>query len=133
MLRSLIAVIAAILVGLVTAKFVEGAGRAGLGLDATAPTAGAYQVVLLAGWGLGAFAAAATANLIGRRWAALGWLAAASVFLEASVAMISYKLSWLLWPGTVIAIFAGGYLAARLLRAEFAYPGQHDKSGLFSG
>jgi len=122
MLRSLIAVVAAVIVGLATAKFVEGAGQAGLGLDAAAPDRTAYQLVLLAGWALGAFSAAATATLIGRRWAPLGWLAAASVLLEAGVTLIAFKLSLILWPAAVAAAGAGGYMATRLFRAEIAYP-----------
>ena len=132
MLRSLIAVVVAVLVGLVTAKFVEGAGQSGLGLDAGAPRAGAYQLLLLSSWGLGAFAAAASAILIGRRWAPLGWLGAASVFLQASVTLITYNLSWLLWPASAIAACAGGYLAMRLLRAQTTIPGGN-KKGLFNG
>lgn len=133
MLRSLIAVVAAVLVGLTTAKFIEGAGQAGLGLDPAAPATTSYHLLLLGGWGIGAFAAAATAILLGKRWAPLGWLGAASVFLEAGITLLTFKLSWFLWPASTVVVLAGGFLASRLLRAETSHPTPSGEKGLFSG
>jgi hypothetical protein len=131
MLRSLIAVVAAAIVGLATAKFIEGAAQTGMGLtEATAP---AYQFALFVGWGLGAFAAAATALLMGKRWAPLGWLAAAGVFLIAALAMISFSASWLLWPAAMLATGGGGFAAVRLLRARTSLPVKASQKGLFDG
>lgn len=134
MLRSLIATIAATIVGLAAAKFVEGAGTAGLALDAPnreEPASLAYHILLVAGWGIGAFAAAATALLIGRRWAPLGWLAAATIFFAAVMTAMTHALSWLLWPGSAAATALGGLAAVRLLRAPNAPPAKGRERSLF--
>lgn len=137
MLRSLIAMIAAVIIGLTTVKFVEAAGAAGLAPEggpdsgADAPSA-AYQALLVAAWGAGAFAAALTALLLGRRWAPLGGLAAASVFLVASITILTFALSWVTWPAAAAATALGGFAAVRLLRASTALPGKRREREIFS-
>ena len=127
MLRSLIAVLVATIVGLTVSKFIEGAGLALLapppepgGETAGAP--GGYGALLLAAWLVGAFTAALSALLIGRRWAPLGGLAAATVFLSAAIGLMSFPGGWILWPLSAIATAGGGYGAIRLLRATNKYP-----------
>lgn len=132
MLRSLTAVIVATIVGLTAAKFVEGSGTARLALNPgdAAPSA-TYQALLVAGWALGAFAAALTALLIGRRWAPLGWLAAATILFAACMTVMTFALSWVLWPASAAATALGGFLAVRLLRASYASPGKSRKGSVF--
>lgn len=128
MIRSLFAVIVAVITGLGAARLVEGAGAA---LFDAAPMSPAYQGVLVAGWLTGAFAAALLALLLGRRWAPLGGLAAASVFLAAFIALISNTLSWLLWPGAMLATALGGFAAIKLTGAKASHPALRKKDGLF--
>ncbi len=136
MLRSLLAVLAATLIGLTTSKFVEGAGQTLLSAppqidsDMIATPAG-YGVILVISWAAGAFAAALCALLIGRRWAPLGGLAASTVFLSAFIALLSSPLSWVLWPLSALATAGGGYGAIRLLRATAAYPEKNPKRVIF--
>ncbi len=131
MLRSLIAIIVAAITGLVAAKFIEGAAQAGLGLNAEATATFPYQLVLIVAWGVGAFAAALTALLIGRRWAPLSWLAAASILFAASMTIFSFSLSWILWPATALATGAGALAANKLVKAKKAYPAANKPQGLF--
>lgn len=134
MLRSLVAVIVAVVVGLVMAKLVEGAGTAGFAIDAPnreVSASSAYQILLVAGWGLGAFAAALTALLIGRRWAPLGWLAAATILFSACMTVMTFALSWVLWPASAAATALGGFAAVRLLRASYDPPGKSRERSLF--
>lgn len=128
MLRSLAAVIVAVIAGLTTAKMVEG-GVAGL-LGAS-PGAAPYGVSLLAGWFAGALVAGVLALVIGKRWAPLGVLGAAAIFLAAIITLASYPLPWLLWPGAVAATGLGGYAAIRATGARKEYPAITRKSGLF--
>lgn len=130
MLRSLAAVIVAVIAGLAAAKTVEAGGAAIIG---AAPASGAYGAVLLVGWLIGAFIAALLALLIGRRWAPLGGLGAASIFLAAMITMFSNPLPWALWPGAVVATALGGYGAIRLTGAKTAHPDMKRKDGLFDG
>ena len=76
MVRSLIAVIIAVIFGLAVANGFE---RVGLAWDGLSPIG--FDSFLLAGWGTAAFVAAIIALLIGRKWAPLGWLAAAAMVL----------------------------------------------------
>ena len=131
MLRSLLAVVVAVVLGLTVAKFIEGAGQAGLGLSAGAADAAGYKALLLGGWMIGAFAAASLALLIGRRWAPLGWLAAASLFLDAAITAGGASLGWVMWPAAALVTGLGGLLAVRLLRARSTYPEKAQDKGLF--
>ena len=164
MLRSLFAVIVAVLVGLGAARFVEGAG-AGFHVDAASPVAPAQTALpetasrapeanaleadtlearpsrrrlsvregvwLTASWTLGAFVAAAAALLLGRRWAPLGWLAAATVFFNAIITLIGVVAPWPVWPGAGLGCLAAGWGAAKLLRARVDYPARARSAELF--
>ena len=66
MLRSLFAVIVAVIAGLGAAKFLEG----GLEAVSGAQDGAGYSFILAASWFFGAFVAALIALLIGRRWGA---------------------------------------------------------------
>ncbi len=126
MLRSLIAVIVATILGLAAAKFVEGAGQVLLHESSTVAegvaVSGVYQAVLAVGWFVGAFVAGVLALLLGRRWAPLGVLAAATVLFAAVITQITFAMSWILWPASLAATAAGGFLAVKLMKASRAYP-----------
>ncbi|WP_428409231.1 hypothetical protein [Hyphococcus sp.] len=128
MLRSLAAIIIAVIAGLAAAKSVEGGGAALAGVEA--PSA-LYGVFLLAGWLVGAFVAAMLALMIGGRWAPLGALGAASICFAAFMTLISNPLSWMLWPGAIIAAGLGGFAAVRITGAKMQHPGLTRKHGLF--
>ncbi|PQA86741.1 hypothetical protein [Hyphococcus luteus] len=130
MIRSLFAVIAAVIAGFALAKMVESAGASATGL---APGSAGYGAILLLGWFLGAFLAALVAVLFGRKWAPLGALSAAAIFLGAVITLFSYPLSWLLWPGTAVATALGGYGAVKLTGAKAQHPAMRRKDGLFDG
>ena len=129
MLRNLFAIILAVIAGLAVAKFIEGVIGGGV---APEDTAGAReQVGLVVGWFVGAFAASGIALLIGRRWAPLGWLAAATVLFAASITLMTFSLPLLLWPASAAAAAAGGGLAIRLLKAQHQYPQKNPSETLF--
>ena len=133
MIRSLIAVVAAVILGVAAARLVEGAavqfipGAAPMGAEWPL----AYQLALLASWGLAAFVAATASLLIGRRWAPLGWLATASMLLLAGVSAVSGPAAWPLLPGAVLVAGAAGYAAVKLTKAKNEPPFAEPKSGLF--
>lgn len=133
MIRSFIAVIIATIIGLTAAKFVEGAGQAAAaGPDgAYSAASAAYQGALIAGWGVGAFAAGLVAMLIGGRWAPLGGLAAGTIFLAAVIALLSAPFSWYALPGAAGATALGGFCAVKLLGAGLTLPSKNEKLHLF--
>ncbi len=136
MLRSLLAVIAATIVGLAVSKFIEGAGLALLVDNAPGENAGSKlspqnQLVLVGSWGLGAFFAAATALLIGRRWAPLGGLAAATVLLSALLVLVSHGVAWWAWPSAAAATLVGGCVAMKILNATKEHHQASTHKGLF--
>ncbi|GAB4521511.1 MAG: hypothetical protein Kow00133_08520 [Amphiplicatus sp.] len=116
----MLAVIVAVIAGLAVARLVEAAGLA-LQAHENGP-AGFHAGALIAGWGLGAFVAAATAILIARRWAPVGWLAAATILFQAVMTLMNAALPIWAWPGAVLAAGAGGWAAIRLTKARHAPP-----------
>lgn len=139
MVRSLFAIIAATIIGLAAAKFTEGASQTILtgqtngepaGLDAAIT---GRQFGLVFAWLVGAFVAALCALMIGRRWAPLGALAAATIFFSAVITIASFSLHWALWPLSAIATAAGGYAAIFLLGAKNDYPARQKKRKIFDG
>lgn len=136
MLRSLGAVLIATFVGLTVSKFVEGAGQAIWGAPpqidgGTFVVGDIYGAILVVAWAIGAFVAASCALLMGRRWAPLGGLAAATVFFSAAIALMSFSLHWILWPISALATAGGGFAAIRLLRAKARYPEKKQKRAYF--
>ncbi len=136
MLRSLLSIIVAVIIGLTTAKFVEGAGAALLGdgagiLSGEEGASLPYSLLLGAGWLAGAFSAAAIALLLGKRWAPLGFLAGAAMFFSAIMTLMSFSLSWVLWPVSALATGAGALAAVKLLKARMAYPAANNAKDLF--
>lgn len=132
MIRSLFAIVVAIILGLTAAKFIEGAGQALSGDDNTAALlTNTHQFALVIGWAIGAFTAAISAMLIAGRWAPLGGLAAGTIFLAAIIAQLSGGGAWYLWPASACATALGGYAAIRLLGAGRTHPAQQKKYGLF--
>ncbi len=137
MLRSLGAVIVAVIIGLTAAKFVESAAAAllvgdGARLGADIGVSPAYQAILVFCWLVGAFVAAGASLLMGKRWAPLGWLGAATIFFSAMITLITFSLSWLLWPASLTATAAGGYVAVKLFNATRDYPASNTNRDVFS-
>lgn len=136
MVRSLAAAIVGALIGLTAAKFIEGAGAAlirgetGAAFDQLQNTT-AYAFVLLSAWSIGSFCAAASALLIGKKWAPLGWLGAASIFLSASMTVLTALLNWLLLPACAVSCAIAGAAAIRLVGARTVLPGKGSKESLF--
>lgn len=142
MVRSLIGVIFAVVIGLTTAKFIEGAGGTlyppsttveqgdieALKASASAVPLG-YKFFLLLGWAVAAFISALIALLIGQRWAPLGWLAAVTMFFLAVMTLIGSPFGWWLWPCAGLATGSGGWLAVRVTGASNQYAVSNDKSG----
>ncbi len=136
MLRSLFSIIAAVIIGLTAAKFVEGGGAALLAdgenpLVSGQPLSASYHLVLAAGWLAGAFIAATTALLLGKRWAPLGWLAGGCIFFSACLTIMTFSLSWVLWPVAAMATVAGAFAAIKLLKATTAHPATMAEKELF--
>ena len=136
MIRSLFAVVVGVILGLTAARFVEGAGLALAGAGQVAaqqaePLTVAHRAALVAGWGVGAFAAAASALLIAGRWAPLGGLAAGTIFLAAVIAQLEASLGWPVWLASALATALGGYAAIALLGATQVHPSNRRQDGLF--
>ncbi|MEM8771098.1 MAG: hypothetical protein AAGD92_05545 [Pseudomonadota bacterium] len=129
MLRNLLAIIVATIIGLSVAKFVEGAFGGGVAPEEVASAID--QLGLVVGWFVGSFIAAVLALLVGKRWAPLGWLAAGTIFFAAIITLVSFPLSFLLWPASAAATAAGGFAAIKLLNAQTSHPGSENKNGLF--
>lgn len=131
MIRSLFAIVVAVILGLTTARFVEGAGRALAGVETAETLGAAHLAALVAGWGVGAFAAAASALLIAGRWAPLGGLAAGTIFLAAIIAQFEAAIGWPVLLGSALSTAVGGYGAIRLLGATRTHPANRQKDGIF--
>lgn len=144
MIRSLIAVLIAVIVGMTTAKFVEGMGAAAFPLDqvaagdldglkaaaANAPTG--YKACLVAGWALAAFVSALIALAIGKRWAPLGWLSAGVMFLLSFISLIGLPFGFWLLPTSLVVTMGAGWLANKLLKATSTIPVSRSNDELFS-
>lgn len=131
MIRSLFAIVVAVILGLTTAKFIEGGGQALINNSQQGVLSLTHQITLLIGWGVGAFIAAVCAMLIAGRWAPLGGLAAGTIFFAAIIAQLSIGAGWLLWGLSAVVSATGGYAAIRLLGATQTHPAQQKKYGLF--
>lgn len=129
MLRSLIAIVIATIIGLSIAKFIESLVGGGV---APGEAASARQLGGLAvGYFAGAFVAALIALLIGRRWAPLGWLGAGTILFAAILTLATFKLPLILWPACAAACGAGGWLAVKLLKARMQYRTSKQNESLF--
>ncbi|MEO1014832.1 MAG: hypothetical protein AAFX08_06530 [Pseudomonadota bacterium] len=146
MLRSLAALLVAVFVGLAAAKVVESVGFLAFDLPAISEQAGgsgdgrapgkpvvssAAAGVLALSWLVAAFVATALALLIGRRWAPLGWLAAATIGFNAIVSLLGASAPFWIWPAGLAASAAGGLAAVKGFRARRAYPTPQVKDGFF--
>ena len=130
MLRSLAAVIIAVLAGFAASKMIEGGGAVLIGAE---PGSAAYASLLGAGWGVGAFLAAFIAMFAGKRWAPLGMLSASAILLGAVITLFSSPVSWVMWPIAIVSTAIGGFGAVRLLGARMLHPDLRRKDGLFDG
>ncbi|RZO67820.1 MAG: hypothetical protein EVA70_03385 [Parvularculaceae bacterium] len=143
MLRSLAAVLVAVLMGLTLAKFLEGALAASFDIAAPAlssvdPTENAksrissgYALVLGTSWLIGAFSSALFALWIGRRWAPLGWLAGVTVSFNGLVVLLGALAPIWLWLLLFVVGPAGAWGAIKLLRAKNTLQQNTDKAGYF--
>lgn len=129
MLRNLAAIILATIVGLALARFVE--GLIGGGVVAGEAASAKDLVGLSIGYFVGAFVAAGLALLVGRRWAPLGWLGAATILFAAILTLTTFKLPLILWPASAAACGAGGWLAIKLLKGTMPYPASNKNESLF--
>ena len=129
MLRNLLAIIVATVAGLAIAKFIE--GLIGGGVAPGEAAAGREIAGLAVGYLVGAFIAATLAMLIGRRWAPLGWLGAATIGFAAVITLMSFNLPWVLWPLSAAACAAGGWGSIKLLKAQYQLPNAKPKETLF--
>ncbi len=131
MIRSLFSIILAVIIGLTAAKFIEGVGAAAYppavpvdlnDLEAVRAASGAfptgYKLMLALGWGGGAFISAIIALALGRRWAPLGGLAAATIFFNSVITLLGMGLSWWLWPLSAAACAGGGVAALTILKPK---------------
>lgn len=107
MLRSLMAVILAVILGLAVARWIEAAGLAVSG----APHGFLHQLSLIFGWGAGAYGAGLAAVLIGLRWRPLGFLAAAAIGLNGFLTLMGAPLSLWTWLLTILCVIGGGWLS----------------------
>ena len=144
MIRSLIAVLIAVFVGLTTAKFIEGVGTAAYpfqesvpagdvdGLKAAAANAPfGYKAILIAGWAVAAFVSALISLVIGKRWAPLGWLSSGLMFFLAIITLIGTPLGFWVLPAALIVTGGGGWLAIKLLKATNVYPVKNQADEFF--
>lgn len=129
MVRSIFAIIIAVVAGVFAARFVEIVGGAVFSSGAAnGAITGGHQALLVAGWAFGGFLAAALALLVGRRWAPLGWLGAATILLLAVISIAGQAVAWPVWIGAFIAPGLGGWGAVRVLRADYAHPARRGDS-----
>jgi len=141
-LRSLFAVIAGVVFGVVMVKIVEAVGMAlfpppDIGVDfsnpetlkdraamarfiAAVPLGGKIAVVV--GWFLGALGGAVLALLAGRRWAPLGWIVACAIFLLSVTNFFAFPHPLWMVAGAVFAALLGGFGATALTGSTFAPP-----------
>jgi hypothetical protein len=131
MLRSVLSVVAGVLLGSVIILIVEMTDHALFppppGLDPANSEslknipAGALGAVIMA-WFAGAFGGGVVASLIARRWAPAAWVVAATILLlaGATMAQIPHPL-WMI-VGAIAATGLGGYLSVRLTNGYYGRP-----------
>ena len=119
MLRSLIAIICAVFIGLITAKFIEGMG---LAASDAGDNSGTYSIWLLVSWTIAAFTASLVALLIAKRWAPIGALGASTMTLAAIVATLEGGLGITQVFGAFATTGLAGFGAIKLLNASWSPP-----------
>jgi len=132
--RSLASVIAAVIVGLMTARLVEQVARAFASAPPASAEADTAYGVLVVSWGIAAFVAALVALIAGKRWAPLGWLAASTMGLNALVTLVGAAPPLWAWPAGLLSAALGGVAAIRLIGAKMRHPDRDSSAGggLFS-
>lgn len=81
------------------------------------------KVAVVVGWFLGALIGGVAAVSIGRKWAALAWVVAATVFVLCIFNFIAFPHPAWMIAGAVLAALLGGFGATSLTGARFAPPG----------
>jgi pimeloyl-ACP methyl ester carboxylesterase len=135
MLRSLAAIIFSVILGLAAAKMIEFVGMRIFPMPEDANMTDretilyfwnvmpvGYKLFLVFGWIFGAFIAAMTALLIGKRWAPLGLLAAVTIGLQGTVTLFYYPAELWLWTLCISGVAAAAFLAVKLTNAVRVYP-----------
>lgn len=143
MLRSIIAVVVGILVAVVAVFSVEMAGHSlfptpDLGaadcsnpetyrdrqaaVACTAATPLYAKIAVVVGWFLGALAGGAAALAIGRKWAPLAWVVAATILLLSVSNFVMFPHPVWMMAGSVLACALGGSAAVSLMRAGWRGP-----------
>ena len=128
-MRSLLAVIAAVILGLMVARWIEAAGLALSG----ARYGMLHQSALIAGWGVGAYIAGLSAVMIGQRWRPLGFLAAAALGLNGMLTLIGEPLSIWTWILATLFVAGGGWLSVITQQTTMIHPNMREDEGQSKG
>ena len=88
----------------------------------------AEQLVFMVAWSVGAFAAALSALLLGRRWGALGIVSAATFLFQTIASLVYYPFSWWAWPLSIGLVVLSGLVPVRLL-GDFNVHKKAEKNG----
>lgn len=135
MLRSLFAIIVAVIAGLSVARFIE-AATASLRASPASLGDGAlpfdHQLTLVVGWFVGAAVASALALLLGRKWAPLGFLASGTILFSAIITILTFSLNWLIAAPAAIATAFAAYGVHILMKPQMDYPQGKAKRDYFS-
>lgn len=140
MLRSVISVVAGVIIAAILILVVEMVGHAIYppppGLDITDPQAIAKvplaaKVAVVIAWFIGTFGGGVAASLISKRWAPAAWVVAVTILLLAGVTMMQFPHPFWMMIGALAATGGGGFLAVRLTKARYGMPHQDPrKTGL---
>jgi hypothetical protein len=143
MLRSLVAVILGVVFAVVVVFAVEFAGHAAFptpnigtadcsdpetyadktaAIACTAAAPFASKAAIVAGWFLGAFFGGIVSLLIGRRWAPLAWIVAATIFIFSVTNFFLFPHPVWMMAGSVFAALFGGLFAIAALGAKYERP-----------
>ncbi len=131
MIRSIIAVLAGVVVGAILILIVEGAGHLMIppppGFDLANPDSVksvpvAAKVAVLAAWFVGSFGGGAAASIIARRWAPAAWVVAATIFLLSAVTMAEIPHPGWMMAGAIAVIALGGFLAVKATNGNYGRP-----------
>lgn len=129
MVRSIIAVVAGVIIGVFAVMIVETVGHAlfapPVGADAGSGVAAlpvAVKASVLCAWFVGAFAGGVVASLVARRWAPAAWVVATTILLFAATAFSATPHPLWMMLSAVPATLLGGFLAVRASKAVYGRP-----------
>lgn len=135
MLRSVLAVVAGVVVGSVLVFAVETVGHllwpSRIAIDAADPeqmrrlvaaTPLGAKIAVVLSWFAGALGGGVLAVLLARRWAPVAWIVAATIFCLAAANFVAVPHPLWMQAGAVVASLAAGFLAVRMTRAQYVPP-----------